>query len=423
MEVKSLKNNTGARRYPNGHVVVREGDTTGSEMYIILEGQVDVYKNYQEPDEKKLATLEAGSFFGEMTLFLNKKRTETMVTQEEQVVLLAVQRENANDFCINHPQLAYSLMKTLCQRLDDANKVLRRENIPNAFAGETPAEPLFAAEAATPIAPVAQESLAPHMLLSDTSPASNANGFPPGFFPEGHKSYTLEFTNYPGDLIYKKKFTCPICEEVFLAYSVRSTRLKLINRDKDFRKHYQSIDTTYYEIITCPQCLFSNFETAYTQPVISRLKENIRQITAYKHLLNLDFTEDRSINTVFAGYFLALKNAPLFYKSCEMFVAKIWLRLMWLYHDCKDFSMEAMAAKKAHKAYLSAFEKTDASPAVIQKLCVLIGEISLIVKAMPNAKLFFVKARGYRTESKAMLIQAEDGIETIRRIEAGQIKL
>jgi hypothetical protein len=93
---------------------------------------------------------------------------------------------------------------------------------------------------------------------------------------------------------------------------------------------------------------------------------------------------------------------------------------MWLYQDAEDKEMEDMAAKKAHKAYLAAFENTDASPEVLQQLCVLVGELSLIVKDIPGAKTFFAKARGFRNGNKAMLQQAEEGINTIRAIESGQ---
>jgi hypothetical protein len=104
-----------------------------------------------------------------------------------------------------------------------------------------------------------------------------------------------------------------------------------------------------------------------------------------------------------------------------MLVAKVWLRLRWLYKDVNDEAMEEIATQQAHACYLAAFEKTDASPEALQQLCVLVAELSLMVKDVANAKFFFVKARSFRHGSKAMQLQAEDGIATIRQIESGAL--
>jgi uncharacterized protein (DUF2225 family) len=447
MDVNALKNSEAAKKFAAGEVIASENDTdiANEEMYIVLEGHVGMYKNYKKPGELKIKNLGAGKIFGEMSLFLHKERMETAVAIDD-VVLYVVGRATAFDFFQTQPQLTGFLIKKLCQELDDASKTLRRvlatNKKPEAAPAPAPAMPSAPISDTPPPGFISDKP--PAGFISDTPPAGFISDTPPpGFisdsppagpgapaslpselFPEGHEVYDFE-TPPPSstDLVYKKNFKCPVCEKSFPAYAVRTTRLKLEQRDKDFRSRYQSIDTTYYEIVTCPDCWFSNFDSAYTQPIIARFKENIPQITAYKAQIGMDLVEDRSMNAVFAGYYLALKGAPLFYKNPEMFVAKMWLRLKWLYSDVNAPDMEAMAAKKAHESYLSAFEKTDASPEAIQQLCVLMGELSLIVKDIANAKTFFVKARGYRGGSKALLSQAEDGIEVIRRVESGQLQL
>ncbi|MCL1843889.1 MAG: DUF2225 domain-containing protein [Defluviitaleaceae bacterium] len=453
MNIELLKGNAHSKKFPAGQIIIGEGDDMGNEMYVILEGQVAVFKNFKMPGETRLADLGPGNFLGEMGLFLNKKRTATVIAKVD-VVALAIGRDAAFNFFETQPQLTYSVIKTLCQRLDNANKSLSRGDVPSGLAEGTPSELLFEPPApvakATPPAPVAKAtppapaastapaaSAAAPMMFSDnptpeqmaaymeaqsgaTAAPAAPSSLPGGIFPEGHKIYDLPINPAPSELVYKKTFKCPICEKSFPSYSVRNTRLKLIERKRDFRSIYQDIDTTHYEIITCPECYFSNFDSAYAQPVISRFKENIPQITAFKNQLKVNLDETREINAVFAGYYLALKGAPLFYKSYEMFAAKIWLRLMWLYHDVGDEAMEEMTCKEAHSAYLAAFEKTDASPEAIQQLCVLMGELSILVNDLPSAKLFFVKARTNRNGSKVLLTQAEDGIERIRKIEASQ---
>ncbi|MCL2578024.1 MAG: DUF2225 domain-containing protein [Defluviitaleaceae bacterium] len=424
MDINALKNNANAKKFSDGHVIANENDKSNDEMYVVLEGNVSLYRNYNQPNEAKIKNIGTGNFFGEMSLFLQKERTETAVAVGD-VILFAVSRSSAFEFFQTQPQLTGLLVKTLCQELDNTRRTLLRVAASNKT---TPHAEEVAASAPAPSAPISDTP--PPGFISDTPPAgfvataTAPASLPDELFPEGHQVYEHETQSPPPELIYKRTFKCPVCDEAFQAYTVRTTRLKLEKRDKDFRSHYiQKIDPTYYEIVTCTKCWFSNFESAYSQPIIARFKENIGQITTYKTQIGLNLIEDRSINAVFAGYYLALKGAPLFYKSPEMFIAKIWLRLMWLYDDVEDAEMQAMSAKKAHSSYLSAFESTDATPDALQQLCVLMGELSLIVKDVPNAKIFFVKARSNKGGSKVLLSQAEDGIETIRKIEAGQIRL
>ena len=48
-------------------------------MYSICEGTVDIYSGYETPDEKKLVTLTAGQFFGEIGMIGMMPRTATAV--------------------------------------------------------------------------------------------------------------------------------------------------------------------------------------------------------------------------------------------------------------------------------------------------------------------------------------------------------
>jgi CRP-like cAMP-binding protein/uncharacterized protein (DUF2225 family) len=452
MDIAKLKSNANAKKFPSGTLITKEGDKEGNEMYVLLGGTVGVYKDYKGPKETKLAELGPGNFFGEMSLFLNRQRSVTVVAQGD-VILLVLGQVAVYEFFEKEPELTYGLMKTLCHRLSEANTALSRGHLPSGLASGTPPEPLFSVlvpgkGAAAPAAPAPAAKPAPSapigdmpMMFSDNptpeqmaaymaqmngggaAAATSLSGLPADLFPEGHQMYDLAPQEKPKDLVYKKSFKCPICDKSFPAYAVRHTKLKSLDRSKDFRNVYDSIDTTYFEIVTCPECWFSNFEPAYAKPVISRFKESIPEITKYKAQLGIDLVEDRSINPVFAGYYLALKGAPLFYKEHEMTSAKIWLRLKWLYADVKDEAMEKMATQKAHEMYLIAFEKTDISPEALQQLNVLVGELSLMVKDIEKAQTFFTKARMHRGGSTALISQAEDGIDIVRKVKAGQMQL
>ncbi|MCL2199775.1 MAG: DUF2225 domain-containing protein [Defluviitaleaceae bacterium] len=418
-----LKGGASAKKFTAGQIISQEGGPKSTEMCVIIEGQVGVYKSM--PQEKKIATLTKGDFFGEMALFLDKEHSATVVAETD-VFLMVITREAVFNFMETQPQLIFAIIQTLCDRLDKANRRISGAKIPGTTIEPIPTPQPVAPPPPPPAPPPAAGLISdmPPEGFAPPPPKKTTIEMPKDLFPADHDVYDLAPAPKPAELVYKKTFKCPVCEKSFQAYSVRTTRLKLLNRDKDFRSHYQDIDTAYYEIITCPECYFSMLETGFNQHIIARFKESIGQITRYKkHFGKINLIEDRSINPVFIGYYLALKGAPLFYKNHHMNTAKLWLRLMWLYDDVKDGAMKDYAARKAHASYLSAFESTDITGEAIQQLSVLMGELSLVIKDLPSAKTFFVKARSNKDGNKSLLSQAEDGIETIRRIESGQIQL
>lgn len=65
-----------AKKYGPGEYIFREGDT-GSEVYIIQSGTVEVIKDLEDA-EVILATLKKGDFFGEMALFGDNKRSASI---------------------------------------------------------------------------------------------------------------------------------------------------------------------------------------------------------------------------------------------------------------------------------------------------------------------------------------------------------
>ena len=93
-------------------------------MYVILSGTVRVVKNYGEFNQTIVATLSPGDFFGEMSLFLLKPRSATVITAEE-CVILEINQSNVYEVMENSPQMLYTIVKTLCVRVDALNSRVR----------------------------------------------------------------------------------------------------------------------------------------------------------------------------------------------------------------------------------------------------------------------------------------------------------
>ncbi len=60
-----------------GQVVCKEGDESDA-MYVVLVGQIRVFKTDEEGNEVDIAALQSGEFFGEMAMFDNQPRSATV---------------------------------------------------------------------------------------------------------------------------------------------------------------------------------------------------------------------------------------------------------------------------------------------------------------------------------------------------------
>lgn len=84
------------------------------QMYIILSGQVAVYKS-----KKRVAILKAGDFVGEMSLIESSVRSATAIGLSKEALLIEVSEEKFKNFLISDPHAMFSMMKTLSKRIRD----------------------------------------------------------------------------------------------------------------------------------------------------------------------------------------------------------------------------------------------------------------------------------------------------------------
>ena len=124
MDMSSLQKMSTTKVIAKNSIVINEGDDMPHSMYIVLRGSVRVVKNYGKFDQVVVANLVAGDFFGEMSLFLLKPRTATVVTAEDSV-LLEINQSNLYELIHESPQMLFTILKTLCKRIDELNDRVR----------------------------------------------------------------------------------------------------------------------------------------------------------------------------------------------------------------------------------------------------------------------------------------------------------
>lgn len=142
--------------HPAGAYVFREGEG-GEEMYILEEGQVEIVKRYG-PEEKRLALLEAGDFFGEMSMLESRPRSASARVVADARVL-AVDPSTFDQMLREYPEVAVRMLRALGQRLrryeDEA--VAANRLAQEVLAGA----PRHAMGTLEPIAPPAAPAAAP----------------------------------------------------------------------------------------------------------------------------------------------------------------------------------------------------------------------------------------------------------------------
>jgi HD-GYP domain-containing protein (c-di-GMP phosphodiesterase class II) len=100
---------------PDGTVVLREGGAPAG-FYLLLSGSVLVVKNYGHRLQKQLNRLEAGSWFGEMSLLDDGPPSATVVVAERMQGLALMPADFAAVIAA-HPGVSHQLLATLSRRV------------------------------------------------------------------------------------------------------------------------------------------------------------------------------------------------------------------------------------------------------------------------------------------------------------------
>lgn len=106
-----------------GRSVISE-HASGDSLYIVVKGSVEITKDLAENDEDMVAqlkVLEAGEFFGEMSLIDNEPRSANVISRDN-VEVLVIPRDRFEMIAYSNPKVMFNLMKTMSWRLRDTNQ-------------------------------------------------------------------------------------------------------------------------------------------------------------------------------------------------------------------------------------------------------------------------------------------------------------
>ena len=100
--------------------IFNEGEPGGA-LYVVVRGRVALEREGQRKGSSlRIATIDAYSYFGEMTLFDNSPRTEKAIAIKD-TLTLRLRREPLIALTRQYPDLSLKLINVLSQRLREAN--------------------------------------------------------------------------------------------------------------------------------------------------------------------------------------------------------------------------------------------------------------------------------------------------------------
>jgi len=105
-----------------GDHIFREGDL-GTEMFLIQDGQIEIYTGSGK-QEKPLAILERGDFFGEMSLLEDLPRSASARAVSE-ARLVRINGSTFTQMLQTNPEIAVRMMRKLSRRIRETDAMLR----------------------------------------------------------------------------------------------------------------------------------------------------------------------------------------------------------------------------------------------------------------------------------------------------------
>lgn len=111
------------KSYKPEMVIFKEGDH-GEEMYVIIEGEVEIRKRTSSASTKTLIVFHTGDIFGEMALVEKKPRSASAVTIKPSR-LLVMNEALLESMIKKNPDFAMKMIRILSERLRKANSLIQ----------------------------------------------------------------------------------------------------------------------------------------------------------------------------------------------------------------------------------------------------------------------------------------------------------
>lgn len=106
--------------YLVGECVIREGDP-GNDLYVLIEGELQIYKSHGTPAQRLLSTLTPIGYMGEIAILDGSARSATAIASKDSR-LLSLGGEPFKEVVLQAPEISFEIFKVLTARVRAAEK-------------------------------------------------------------------------------------------------------------------------------------------------------------------------------------------------------------------------------------------------------------------------------------------------------------
>jgi len=125
-EIRNLSSVLRYQTIPEHSLLLVEGEV-GHDLYVLLEGHVEIVKALGSEGERLLGVRGPGSFIGEMSLFNPGGCHTASVRARTPLQLIALPRADLEDLLSRQPGLAYEMIRTVSLRLEESENLTIRD--------------------------------------------------------------------------------------------------------------------------------------------------------------------------------------------------------------------------------------------------------------------------------------------------------
>ncbi|MGE5416040.1 MAG: DUF2225 domain-containing protein [Acidobacteriota bacterium] len=384
IDLNRLANSATIKKFETDEVLFNEGDP-GHEMMIILSGKLEISINSVDGFPIILANLGAGDLVGEMSLLEGLPRSAT-VRAIEQTIAAAIDEINFEKVIAEQPVLAVRMMKGLSKRVRDYNEEMRFLRRGSSKHSNN------------------EDDTSVVTLISDS-----------GILRKPGKIYGIGATDDHEIYLFDKRIECPVCDKLFDVKMLRNSRLKLQKVDPDFRQRYEDIEPMWYMPFVCPHCLYADLNTTFNQVSDTARKSILKESPELRKRIDFSFSQPRTIDQVLMAYYLVLHWLETTAPDANS-LAKVWLRLAWLYRDLQEEEPAHLATDQAYEYFKQTYEKgRGLSQEQEQRLAILLGELSLAKGELKTAYEYLSKAVLGKEGNAQLNRQASDRLMDIKQ--------
>ena len=121
-DLNHLASKLAERQLKAGELIFNQGDT-GSSMYIVAVGHVNIHLPGEASRRVSLKDISRGEYFGELALFDDKPRSASALATTD-ATLLELSREVLSAYLERRPRAAMAILRTMAERLRETNAML-----------------------------------------------------------------------------------------------------------------------------------------------------------------------------------------------------------------------------------------------------------------------------------------------------------